>query len=176
MSLNFYNLLGHTFSPSLLPAAGGVVVDCGSNRGEFALHCANYLHAKVYSYEADPEVAAALPCVPDVTFVPAAVAGSSGMLEVRRAEGLCSSVRFHTNCALSKSLVPAVTLEQVIVHHDLAHIDLLKLDIEGAELDVLENTTDLTLCKCRQICCEFHDFLNPTDRPRIRRLISRLSS
>ncbi|MBM4223504.1 MAG: FkbM family methyltransferase [Gammaproteobacteria bacterium] len=176
MSLKFFNLLGHTFSQGLLPEVGSVVVDCGSNRGEFALYCAKDLHAKVYSYEADPELAVALPCVPDVTFVTAAVAGSSGILELRRAKGICSSIRFHTDCAQSKSLVPAVTLDQVIAHHDLERIDLLKLDIEGAELDVLENTTDSTLCKCRQICCEFHDFLNPADRPRIRRLISRLSA
>jgi hypothetical protein len=39
-------------------------------------------------------------------------------------------------------------------------IDLLKIDIEGAEYDLLLNSSDSELLKFKQITVEFHDFLD----------------
>ena len=42
---------------------------------------------------------------------------------------------------------------------ELEKVDVLKLDIEGAELDVLESIPDSLLRKIDQITVEFHDFI-----------------
>jgi FkbM family methyltransferase len=175
MSLTFATVLGHTLSPSLLPPSGAVVVDCGANRGDFARHCVSEYSAKVYSYEADSEIAMQFPRLAGVHVENAAVAGSRGTIELRRTSGLCSSVRFHVDSASSRESVSAVTLEDIVSTHDIEHIDLLKLDIEGAEVDVLNKSATETLRRCRQITCEFHDFLDRSDRPRISRLLQALS-
>lgn len=173
--MQFGNVLDHTFCTSLLAdSPNPVVVDCGSNRGEFARHCAERLGASVVSYEADPEVAARLPTIPGVTFVNAAVAGRPGTIEIRRSPGTCSSIRFHAATGSPTAQVPAVTFQQILDAHGLDTVDLLKLDIEGAELDVFEQTPVDTLARCAQITCEFHDFLDPGDLPRIRRILRSL--
>jgi hypothetical protein len=54
----------------------------------------------------------------------------------------------------------------------LTRIDLLKIDIEGAELDLLENIPYPVLREIRQICVEFHAFIRPHDLPRIEAVIA----
>jgi hypothetical protein len=54
----------------------------------------------------------------------------------------------------------------------LTRIDLLKIDIEGAELDLLENIPYPVLREIRQISVEFHAFIRPHDRPRIEAVIA----
>jgi hypothetical protein len=40
-------------------------------------------------------------------------------------------------------------------------IDLMKVDIEGAELEMFASASDADLRRCNQITVEFHDFLYP---------------
>lgn len=173
--LHFRNILGHTFCVTLLEDRKNLrVIDGGANRGEFARHFAERVGATVVSYEADPAVAARLPTIPGVTFVNAAVTGTGGTVQIRRSPGSCSSIRFHESQPESSTQVPGVTLQQILETHGIDHVDLLKLDIEGAELDVLELTSPETLSKCAQITCEFHDFMNRDDLPRIRGILRSL--
>ena len=55
-------------------------------------------------------------------------------------------------------------------------IDLVKMDIEGAEWDCIMNTSDETFSKIRQITVEFHDFLNPEFRINSEKCVDRLLS
>jgi FkbM family methyltransferase len=174
-NLDFTNVLGHTFSRALLSGGNRIVIDCGANKGEFARYCAENLRARVISFEADPDLAELLPKIPGVTFENKAIVGRPGPVDIHQVDGLCSSARFHTAARHKVVTVPGVTLDNLFDEHGLGSVDLLKLDIEGAELDVLEGLSVDSLSRIRQISCEFHDFLNPADRPRIRSLLKRLS-
>jgi FkbM family methyltransferase len=175
--LRFHNFLGHTYCETLFDGTKPpTVVDCGSNRGEFAKHCAVRHGARVFSYEANPDLAAGLPELPGVTFVNAAVTGRPGSIEVHRAPGMCSSVRFHESETGGSAIVEGVTLEQIMTGNGIQRVDLLKLDIEGAELDVLERSSSEILSRCTQITCEFHDFIDRGDLPRIRGILENLRS
>ena len=46
------------------------------------------------------------------------------------------------------------SLDSVVKRFDT--VDICKMDIEGAEVEVLLKTSDETLLKCNQICAEFH--------------------
>lgn len=59
--------------------------------------------------------------------------------------------------------VPSVTLEQVLERDRLSTVDLLKLDIEGAEYEVLYNTPRDCLDRIAEIRMEAHD-LDTEDR------------
>jgi len=53
-------------------------------------------------------------------------------------------------------------------------IDLLKVDIEGAELDLFSGMTKLQLSHIGQISCEFHDFMDTSQLPRVQAVIRHL--
>jgi hypothetical protein len=49
------------------------------------------------------------------------------------------------------------TLSQIIREHDIARIDLAKIDVEGAEWDVLQGIDDADWPRIRQLVIEVHD-------------------
>ena len=56
-------------------------------------------------------------------------------------------------------LVEGITLETFLNNQRIELVDLLKIDIEGAEEAVFNSTSDATLCNVKQISIEFHDFM-----------------
>ncbi len=59
--------------------------------------------------------------------------------------------------------VPAVTLETLIEKYDLATIPLMKLDIEGAEVKVIQSALEKRIFP-RQLLVEFDEMHFPSDR------------
>jgi FkbM family methyltransferase len=145
-------------APSLLPPDNvRVVVDCGANIGITSLFlAARYPGAMILSVEPHPENFALLKTnvapVPRILPICACVTGTSQ-----------SAVRFTTDQAAWGNriatddhgvLVPAITIEELCKQNGIEKIDLLKLDIEGAEEQVLENGT--FLARTEHIIVELH--------------------
>ena len=55
---------------------------------------------------------------------------------------------------------PSLSVSSLIKKYDMPSIDLLKLDIEGAEKEVL-STADQWIEKVKTIAVELHDWLKP---------------
>jgi FkbM family methyltransferase len=165
--------LNHTVLLSPLTAQPPVVVDCGSNQGEFAQWVVAQFGARVIGFEPDPRLFAKLPQIEGVEFVRKAVGAKAEQAELFLGDGQCSSLRF-PDASGKTELVEITTLADEFTQRGLDRVDLLKLDIEGAELDVLESTPADVLQKCRQITVEFHDFMNKDDVPRIKQCIKRM--
>jgi len=72
--------------------------------------------------------------------------------------------------------VRMTTLKEVCSLFDLTKIDLLKIDIEGAEYDLLENLSKEDFKKIDQISVEFHDFIDPELRERTEKCIKKIRS
>jgi FkbM family methyltransferase len=143
---------------SLLPPDNvRVIVDCGANIGVTSLFfAARYPDATILSIEPHPENFSLLKSnvaqVPRILPIRACLTGEPQ-----------SAVRFSTDQAAWGNriatdeqgvLVPAITIEQLCAQHRLEKIDLLKLDIEGAEEQVLKNGTFLDCTE--QIIIELH--------------------
>lgn len=64
-------------------------------------------------------------------------------------------------------------LERLLQENGHDYIDLLKMDIEGAEYQVIDHICDVGL-KIHQICVEFHDFCDTIPKSRTRQGIRRL--
>ena len=58
--------------------------------------------------------------------------------------------------------------------HRLEWIDLLKIDIEGAEIELLEGLDKETFARIGEMTVEFHDFLRPSDRPRVAKVVAKI--
>jgi len=69
--------------------------------------------------------------------------------------------------------VKGYTLKQLMDKFD--KIDLVKVDIEGAEWDMIMNADDATLTKPSQYTIEFHDFLHPSFREKTQACIQKLA-
>lgn len=58
--------------------------------------------------------------------------------------------------------------------YELEQVDLCKVDIEGAEIEMLLGASKQTLLKMQQITIEFHDFLDPALVPYVQSVMRRL--
>lgn len=171
--MQIVNYLNHTFvHPSLYDAK--VAIDCGANHGEFAAWLSQHTSAQVYSFEPDPRLFPKLPSLPRVQYFPTAVDGESGECQFALGAQHCSSSVYRESDAQQLVTVPKISLADFCRQRAITKIDFLKMDIEGAELNVFEQANDELLTTITQITVEFHDFLNKDDIPRIERIVARL--
>ncbi len=167
------NVIDHSFAPALLRAAK-LALDCGANHGEFARWLSANTPAQVHSFEPDPRLFARLPPLPRVTYHPLAVDGESGEFDLALGEATCSSARYREYAGQTTVRVKKISLDEFCRDHGITQIDFMKIDIEGAELSLLEHTSDALLAATTQITVEFHDFFSREDLPRITGIFRRL--
>jgi FkbM family methyltransferase len=81
------------------------------------------------------------------------------VLEVNPVNSGCHRIMPRELAQPGQSVIPVpepVTIEQIMEQQGWATLDLLKLDCEGAEVDILFNCSEETLKVCRRIVGEFH--------------------
>jgi FkbM family methyltransferase len=158
--LQMLTLRGHTFMPCALNAAS-TIVDLGANEGEFSALVRARYHCRVVAVEANPNLLERIRAVPGVEVVHAAVTDQSGEIELFLSDNIEASTVLGTGGADvngQRVRVPARTLEQVLSERGIERVDLLKVDIEGAEVGVVLNSPEAVLRRIDQITMEFHDF------------------
>ena len=137
----------------------GVAIDVGANVGLFTEFCLDAGFAKVYSIEPNPLAANEFRKMhsdnPNVIFEEIALTGNGEdvSLSVDPGNTLVSSIA--KTISNNTVLVKSETLNSLIER--VGEIDLLKIDIEGAEYDLLEVTDIGLLAKANNIILEFHD-------------------
>jgi FkbM family methyltransferase len=139
------------------------ILDCGANIGLASLAFKRqHPRARVTAFEADPSIAEVasrnlrMNGADDVECVAAAVWSASGTLDFQ-AEGTDSgSVRgLSAGLDAGEKRVRAVRLRDWIA---VEPVDLVKIDIEGAELEVLRDCEDV-LDRVGAVHMEVHDFM-----------------
>jgi FkbM family methyltransferase len=164
------------------PKRGHVVFDVGANIGLFAL----YLSARA-------------PGIRIHCFEPSR-ATSTRLLQNVKANALIKQVRVHRfalyNTCRRKQLLPArsspcaslfandntvsidrptvvgcITLKKAFAMSRAKAIDFLKLDVEGAELEILDGATTHVLNKIRRIAIEYHSEIRPRSLGIIKRVL-----
>lgn len=151
---------GHTLWTRPLNAAS-VVVDAGAHRGEFSRNLHAKFGCRCILIEANPRLAAALSAPPGGQVIPAALSATDGLVSFNvdqnpEAGGIETKPADSGQEMLSIESLSLVTLKARL---GLEQIDLLKLDIEGSEFELLQQTPDAVLSEIGQITVEFHDFL-----------------
>ncbi len=144
------------------------IIDGGANIGQFAraAHTA-FPNAHVYCFEPLPEVVATLrnnlSDVDRITIYESALGSLNGTIQFQRNSDTQSSSVFEIASDGSDLLgdrvhlntldVPIVTLDKVMADNALTHPVLLKLDLQGYELETLKGATE-TLSKCASVLVE----------------------
>jgi FkbM family methyltransferase len=126
------------------------ILDLGANIGlASAWFRAHYPAARIVAVEPDPDTFAKLErnlgADDAVTLVQAAVGRESGEVDLFRPPGysIASSVSEAHADGGSSTRVRACTIDELCAEHRLDRLDLLKLDVEGAELDALDGFSRL---------------------------------
>lgn len=137
------------------------IIDGGANIGLSVLFFKNlYPDSTIVAFEADPHIFATLErnvrsCgYGDVDLRCQALAGSEGTLEYRVDDGGLGGRIAHAHDASAATIrVPTVRLRELLKRP----VDFLKLDIEGAETDVIRDCADL-LPNVDHLFVEYHSF------------------
>ena len=167
---------GHTFFDRFI-SSDSVVLDLGANMGRFSLDMIAKFGCRCYAVEANPEVFKTIPQSERLKAFNFAVAKESGTLELNIAENSEASSLLAKEGKPSdhKVSVAAIRLDEFTKDQGLIAIDLLKMDIEGAEIQVLDSCSDEFLQNISQITLEFHDFAGIVTRDEVMRVIRRLT-
>jgi FkbM family methyltransferase len=159
---DFMTVRGHTVYARRL-GADAVIVDLGANRGEFARQMSKLIGGRYYLVEANPKLQQLLQSETAFPVLCCAVAPQNGPIHFnlsKNDEGssiLTLPPTSPYNCVLDSTLeVPGKELRSILAELQLASVDLLKVDIEGAEVGMLGTADPTLLERIGQITVEFH--------------------
>lgn len=156
---SFYHELDQIFNKNLYtfePESNSpVILDCGAHVGlasiDFALR---YPHAEIHSFEADPSIFALFE--QNVRSMGLETIHRHGKAVWVHDQGVSFALSGDDSGHIENSAattLPSVRLRDVIEKMD--RVDLLKLDVEGAEFSILQDCRDV-LDRVRQIIVEVH--------------------
>jgi FkbM family methyltransferase len=143
-------------------ARSGTVVDIGAHIGLFSVFAARKLHARrIISAEPDPanfELLSkniAANHVENASLVMAAIADESGERRIYNNPSNTGGHNFYARGAPSR-LVRTLSLTELFKSSGVSKCSLLKMDCEGAEMEILENAPDELLRSVSAISLEYH--------------------
>lgn len=147
-----------------IPFIPKVIVDCGANIGLVSLYFnQKYPGAKIIAIEPEEnnynQLISNLTSYNNVVPVKGGVWNRSTYLEVTDVENMGSWGFVCKEVGENKpNAVKAYSIKDVMTGNGLNEIDILKLDIEGAELELFSNNYEYWLPKTRCIIIELHDW------------------
>lgn len=148
------------------------VIDCGcSSDAELATYMNRRYSSLAYCVDPTRKHSASLKKLErasyNIHYLQAAIAGTSGLIsfyepEINESGSIVSS---HPNVESDTGLyyeVVSYNLSDLLNHIGLNYADYLKLDIEGAEYELISNTPPLEFRSFNQIFIEFHHHCLPS--------------
>ena len=145
------------------------VIDIGAGLGDYTIFAVfDHSNNRIFAFEPFPESFVllnkniAVNGTQEVHTFKQAVAGQSGqmILDFSGGEPLqITSGELHQHAQINgdKMVVESISLADTLIKNDISQCDLLKLDCEGAEFDIIFNTTEEILYRIKRIVMEYHD-------------------
>jgi FkbM family methyltransferase len=150
-----------------LPAPPATVVDLGANAGQASrFFRARYPAARIVAVEPDPRtfrhLERNLGSDGNVTLHQCAITTRSGPVGLTRSLDASWMTRVADRGESTVATVQGMTLSDLFAEEGLEHVDLMKVDIEGAELEVL--TADPAMRSVGTVIGELHYWMMETER------------
>ena len=164
------------------PRSDDVVLDIGGNVGFFAVSLQWMTPGvRVHSFEPAADTRARLlrnvtanGLDALVTVYPFAVTNAPGEVQLNAASltGHRSLFDRETATEAPGESVPSINLAQAIELTGASQIDLLKIDVEGSEIEIVEGADAGTWKKIRRGVVEYHDLFRPACQGRVTRVLA----
>jgi FkbM family methyltransferase len=143
------------------------VIDLGANVGLFSLYMLKKRNCKrIYAVEptkkAFSQLSESLHDEPNSSIHKLAIHNFEGKSKIKSVEdnstisGFIDDVHPYTHHNMKEEEVDVVTLSRFMNDHNLDHVDLIKIDIEGCEYDVIDSLSDFDLLKSDRYLIEYH--------------------
>lgn len=172
-----YNLRDYYFKRIKRINDGDIVVDLGANIGVFTRWAYMEGASKVISFEPDHRYFKLLKLNADPRSIlfNAAMSDSIGTVTLHEADHFGGSNIFWVPDSKAGYTVRSYTLDYLFESGLIDKIDFLKIDTEGAEINILKGISDTNIMKVRNIAMEYHhSHLNYNDELRTK-FIERLN-
>ena len=138
------------------------VLDLGANVGDFTAEITKSVGCRCVAVEPNSTNFSRIPSAPTVTLIHGAAWATDGVLTLFMSD----DAEAHTVVVPSASEAPgrsesveAICYQTILRRAGVSAVDLMKLDIEGAEWKFLGAMNDEDLAAIAQITVEFHDFV-----------------
>jgi len=149
------------------PNPGDVIIDCGANIGYFSHYMASQSKdITVYALEPSQKTFSRLidniqtnQMEKVIKPIPFGLFNKEATLTLNIAKMAGSSSSYVSSDQIEE--IRCKTLPQLMKELNLAKIDLLKMDVEGAELEIFEGIDDDTFSKISHITLEYHEENRP---------------
>ena len=151
---------GHHIWPAPLKR-DSIVIDAGAHRGQFSAEIIHRFGSQCHLVEANPTLAAELSVMGARSITKAALSAEDGSAPLYLSENPeSSSLAPSPTSPLARRTVEVetITLGSLMERLSARKVDLLKLDVEGAEFGLIETTSQDILRRIDQLTVEFHDF------------------
>jgi FkbM family methyltransferase len=167
-----------------IPPSGATMLDIGANIGSVSLYWANRAPSlRVHCYEPNPSAVDTLRqnvhangLTQRVTIFPEGVGRAAGTLPlwVNIPTDLSTAYLDESPVEGGRRIgVPMVGIDDAWKRLNTPEIWLLKIDTEGAEVDILEGASTAFLASVRNAIVEYHDNIYPGSLERCQRLLER---
>jgi FkbM family methyltransferase len=136
------------------------IVDLGANNGASArFFSQKFPEATIYALEPDTDnfeiLRKNVQGIRNIKPLNLAIWGKDGIVSLVSSKADAWAKRFGESPAGIRS----ITMPSLLEEFQIDKVDLLKIDIEGAEVEIFENGTDW-IFKVDHIACELHDSIN----------------
>jgi FkbM family methyltransferase len=167
----------HTFHPRFINS-DSVILDLGANLGRFSHSMIKRFGCRCYAVEASPDIYDRIEPNNLLHTFNFAVCNTNGIVRFNISENSEGSSIIYSNGVrfIRHIEIRGKHLEGFVNEIGLSRIDLLKFDIEGAEIKVIDSCSDdFFKNKVSQMTIEFHDFCDITKTQEIKRIFSRFN-
>ena len=145
-----------------------IIIDVGAHIGTTAISLSNiYPSAKIISLEPDPYNFQLLQLntasIPNILPINSALSAHDGYIQLhaRHTGSWGNTIVSQPSTDLSKSLrIHSISIPTLMKRYNITHIDLLKIDVEGGEVEIL-NSSGPWIDSVESILVELHDYILP---------------
>ena len=150
------------------------VIDLGANYGRFAKAIVERFNCHCVAVEPTPSLYEGMLADKRIKKLNFAIASTNGTTEFHvSAEATASSMHVKPKDTIGTVTVETRRLDDLVKTLGWDSVDLIKCDIEGAEIDVIRSCSDVFLQSVAQFTIEFHDFCGITPPAVVRETIAR---
>lgn len=157
-----------------------VVVDLGASQGAFSKQLKRKVNCFLHQIEANPELYNKLTILDKTISYNLAISNSNSEVTFYISDHpSSSSLRSDKKTNFSSKInIQCRSLKTFVEENKIQNIDLLKIDVEGAEIDILMSIDKMLMDKISQISVEFHEkqFDTIKEIPKINAVINQLKS